>query len=88
MMVENPLRVRWNCPVVLQAARSMEEWSKANENWYNFCVFNAEGIFSVRWSIVAFIFSEVKILVGHSYKEDNVNANNMYIRKHMYCDAH
>lgn len=88
MTVENPLRVRWNCPVVLQTARSMEEWSKANEIWYNFCVFNVEGVFRARQSIVAFIFSEVKILVGHSYREDNVNANNMYICKRMYPDAH
>lgn len=30
-MVENPLRVRWNCPVVLHAASSMEGGSKESE---------------------------------------------------------
>lgn len=48
MMVENTLRVSKNCPVVLQAARTMEEKSRANEIRYNFCVFSVEDIFSVR----------------------------------------
>lgn len=61
MMVENTLRVSKNCPVVLQAARAMEEKSKANEIWYNFCVFSVEDIFSVRWIVVAFIFPAVKM---------------------------
>lgn len=84
MSVESHLRARWNCPMVLQAAGSMEKWSKENEIWYKFCVFNTEDIFSARWS-KTFVFSRVNLL--HSYREHNVMPTPRTCRCMCY-DAH